>query len=59
MERQHEAQDGIQGQPRGDGGPRRFVRDRIPRGLWIRVVLYGLVGHVFAAFLLLLFQLGE
>ncbi|MDT0305884.1 DUF6126 family protein [Streptomyces sp. DSM 44917] len=37
---------------------RRRVLDRIPRGLWIRVLLYGLVGHVFAAFLILLFELG-
>jgi hypothetical protein len=33
-------------------------RDRIPRGLWIRMLVYGLVGHLFAAFLIFLFSLG-
>ncbi|MFR9726832.1 DUF6126 family protein [Streptomyces sp. MS19] len=51
MERQQETQ--------AAAGQRRFIKDRIPRGLWVRVILYGLAGHLFAAFLLLLFQLGE
>ncbi|GAB2880551.1 DUF6126 family protein [Streptomyces mayteni] len=33
-------------------------RDRIPRGLWIRLLVYGLVGHAFAGFLIFLFSLG-
>ncbi|SOD65342.1 hypothetical protein SAMN06297387_121101 [Streptomyces zhaozhouensis] len=39
---------------------RRETRgEKIPRGLWIRVLLYGLVGHLFAAFLIFLFTVGE
>ncbi|WP_234314068.1 DUF6126 family protein [Streptomyces sp. NBRC 109706] len=34
-------------------------KDTIPRGLWIRVLLYGLVGHLLAAFLVLLFAAGK
>ncbi|MDT0270476.1 DUF6126 family protein [Streptomyces sp. DSM 44915] len=34
-------------------------KDTIPRGLWIRVLLYGLVGHLFAAFLIFLFTVGK
>ncbi|ARQ72009.1 DUF6126 family protein [Streptomyces marincola] len=34
------------------------TRDRIPHGLWIRMLIYGLVGHLFAAFLVFLFSLG-
>ncbi|WP_183091278.1 DUF6126 family protein [Streptomyces radicis] len=36
--------------------PRR--RDRIPQGLWIRVLLHGIAGHLVAAFLIFLFSLG-
>ncbi|MDT0322869.1 MULTISPECIES: DUF6126 family protein [unclassified Streptomyces] len=32
--------------------------ERIPRSLWIRLLAYGLVGHLFAAFLIFLFSLG-
>lgn len=35
-----------------------FVEDRAPRGLILRVFLYVAVGHVFAAFIYLLFTLG-
>jgi hypothetical protein len=35
-----------------------FVEDRAPRGLVLRVFLYVAVGHVFAAFIYLLFTLG-
>ncbi|UED85925.1 DUF6126 family protein [Streptomyces profundus] len=34
-------------------------KDTIPRGLWIRVLLYGLVGHILAGFLVLLFTVGK
>ncbi|WP_206323385.1 DUF6126 family protein [Streptomyces sp. HNM0574] len=34
------------------------VTERIPRGLVIRLVVYLVVGHVFAGFLWLLFALG-
>ncbi|MCZ0985667.1 DUF6126 family protein [Streptomyces diastatochromogenes] len=32
--------------------------ERFPRALWIRLIIYIAVGHVFAAFLYLLFELG-
>ncbi|GAA2249195.1 MULTISPECIES: DUF6126 family protein [Kitasatospora] len=33
---------------------------RLPnRGIWVRIVLYTAAGHVFAAFLFLLFELGK
>ncbi|MEU5312310.1 DUF6126 family protein [Streptomyces sp. NPDC006655] len=32
--------------------------ERFPRSLWIRLIIYIAVGHVFAAFLFLLFTLG-
>ncbi|ONK10297.1 hypothetical protein STBA_10190 [Streptomyces sp. MP131-18] len=44
--------------PEGSGTPQRRVRDRIPRGLWVRMLIYGLVGHLFAGFLVFLFSLG-
>ncbi|GAA1545978.1 MULTISPECIES: DUF6126 family protein [Streptomyces] len=37
---------------------RRFVEDRIPRGLAIRLFVYFVAGHLFAAFVYLLFTLG-
>ncbi|WP_174248422.1 DUF6126 family protein [Streptomyces hoynatensis] len=37
---------------------RRPDKDRIPRGLWVRVLVYGLIGHLFAAFLIFLFAVG-
>ncbi|MEU6086577.1 DUF6126 family protein [Streptomyces sp. NPDC047085] len=32
--------------------------ERFPRALWIRLIIYIAVGHLFAAFLYLLFALG-
>lgn len=32
--------------------------ERFPRSLWIRLIIYIAVGHLFAAFLYLLFELG-
>ncbi|MGK4582362.1 DUF6126 family protein [Kitasatospora sp. HPMI-4] len=29
------------------------------RGIWVRIVLYTVAGHVFAGFLFLLFELGN
>jgi hypothetical protein len=37
---------------------RRFVEDKIPRGLAVRVFIYVVAGHLFAAFVFLLFTLG-
>ncbi|MFI6034635.1 DUF6126 family protein [Streptomyces sp. NPDC051315] len=34
------------------------IEERFPRGLWIRLIVYLAVGHVFAAFLWLLFEVG-
>ncbi|MGN5381423.1 small hydrophobic protein [Streptomyces sp. MUSC 14] len=31
---------------------------KFPRSLWIRLIIYIAVGHVFAAFLYLLFAIG-
>ncbi|MEV0844608.1 DUF6126 family protein [Streptomyces sp. NPDC049954] len=39
-------------------GVRRFVEDKIPRGLAIRLFVYIVAGHGLAAFLYLLFELG-
>ncbi|MGP4115420.1 DUF6126 family protein [Streptomyces sp. 4N509B] len=40
------------------GTDRRRDTGRIPRGLWVRMLIYGFVGHLFAAFLIFLFSLG-
>ncbi|MGX1886707.1 DUF6126 family protein [Streptomyces sp. NPDC055287] len=37
---------------------RRFIEDKIPRGLAIRLFVYFVAGHLFAAFVYLLFTLG-
>ncbi|MBT2400741.1 DUF6126 family protein [Streptomyces sp. ISL-100] len=37
---------------------RRFVEEKIPGGLAIRVFVYVVAGHLFAAFVFLLFTLG-
>ncbi|NEA39440.1 small hydrophobic protein [Streptomyces sp. SID11385] len=37
---------------------RRFVEDKIPTGLWVRVFVYVVAAHGVAAFLYLLFTLG-
>ncbi|MBT2530355.1 hypothetical protein J7E91_34670 [Streptomyces sp. ISL-99] len=44
--------------PGGKTAARRFVEDKIPRGLAIRVFMYVVAGHLFAAFVYLLFTLG-
>ncbi|MFE9394359.1 DUF6126 family protein [Streptomyces flavidovirens] len=44
--------------PEGKTTARRFVEDKIPRGLAIRVFVYVVAGHLFAAFVYLLFTLG-
>ncbi len=38
--------------------PRRSLEDRFPRGLWVRLIIYIAVGHLLAAFIYLLFELG-
>ncbi|WP_167367987.1 DUF6126 family protein [Streptomyces agglomeratus] len=45
-------------QPEEKAAARRFVEDRIPRGLAVRVFVYVVAGHLFAAFVYLLFTLG-
>ncbi|KAB1981785.1 DUF6126 family protein [Streptomyces sp. NPDC048404] len=34
------------------------MEDRFPRALWVRLIIYVAVGHLFAAFIYLLFTLG-
>lgn len=34
------------------------MEEKLPRGLWIRLIIYVAVGHLFAAFIYLLFSLG-
>ncbi|WP_235967531.1 DUF6126 family protein [Streptomyces mesophilus] len=40
------------------GGARRFIEDKFPRGLVIRLFVYLIAGHFFAFFVYLLFVLG-
>jgi hypothetical protein len=34
------------------------IEEKFPRALWVRLIIYIAVGHVFAAFLYLLFAVG-
>ncbi|MCX4671680.1 DUF6126 family protein [Streptomyces sp. NBC_01381] len=34
------------------------MEEKFPRGLWVRLIVYVAVGHLFAAFIYLLFSLG-
>jgi Family of unknown function (DUF6126) len=34
------------------------LEDKFPRALWVRLIIYIAVGHVFAAFIYLLFEVG-
>ncbi|MEU3978905.1 DUF6126 family protein [Streptomyces sp. NPDC026672] len=34
------------------------LEEKFPRSLWIRLIIYIAVGHLFAAFLYLLFAIG-
>ncbi|MFD5157294.1 DUF6126 family protein [Streptomyces hawaiiensis] len=34
------------------------MEERLPRGLWVRLLIYLVLGHVFAAFVYLLFAVG-
>lgn len=38
--------------------PRRSIEERFPRALWVRLIVYIAVGHLLAAFIFLLFELG-
>ncbi|WP_233414827.1 DUF6126 family protein [Streptomyces sp. N35] len=44
--------------PESRGGTRRFIEDKFPRGLVIRLFVYLIAGHFFAFFVYLLFVLG-
>lgn len=37
---------------------RRSMEEKFPRALWVRLIIYVAVGHVFAAFIYLLFEVG-
>lgn len=34
------------------------IEDKIPRALWVRLFVYVVVGHVFAAFIYFLFEMA-
>jgi hypothetical protein len=34
------------------------MEEKFPRALWIRLIVYIAVGHLFAGFIFLLFQVG-
>ncbi|MDT0463411.1 DUF6126 family protein [Streptomyces gibsoniae] len=34
------------------------IEDKFPRALWVRLIIYIAVGHLFAAFIWLLFSVG-
>ncbi|MFD4791173.1 DUF6126 family protein [Streptomyces sp. NPDC058459] len=36
----------------------RDIEDKLPPALWVRVIIYVVLGHLLAAFLYLLFTLG-
>ncbi|MEV0318387.1 DUF6126 family protein [Streptomyces sp. NPDC050659] len=36
----------------------KSLEEKFPRGLWVRLIVYVAVGHLFAAFIYLLFSLG-
>ncbi|MFI6334243.1 DUF6126 family protein [Streptomyces sp. NPDC050535] len=38
--------------------PRRSMEDKLPPALWVRLLIYVAVGHLFAGFVYLLFTLG-
>jgi hypothetical protein len=41
-----------------DPATRRRMVEKFPRALWVRLIIYIAVGHLFAAFIFLLFELG-
>lgn len=49
-----------QPQPEPAGPPERrmVLQEKFPRALWVRLIIYVAVGHVFAFFVYLLFVLG-
>ncbi|MFI9645425.1 DUF6126 family protein [Streptomyces sp. NPDC052040] len=34
------------------------IEDKFPRSLWVRLIIYLAVGHLFAGFIWLLFEMG-
>ncbi|MDH6212914.1 DUF6126 family protein [Streptomyces pseudovenezuelae] len=36
----------------------RDMEEKFPRALWVRLIVYIAVGHLFAAFMFLLFEIG-
>ncbi|MBW8699325.1 hypothetical protein MBT84_06965 [Streptomyces sp. MBT84] len=37
---------------------RRDMEEKFPRALWVRLIIYIAVGHLFAGFIYLLFEVG-
>jgi hypothetical protein len=42
----------------GEQPARRDIEDKLPRGIWVRVLVYVFAGHALAAFIYMLFTLG-
>ncbi|GGO37241.1 hypothetical protein GCM10012286_10380 [Streptomyces lasiicapitis] len=47
-----------QSEPAARPERRMVMQDKFPRALWVRLIIYVAVGHVFAFFVYLLFVLG-
>ncbi len=45
-------------QPQPQPERRMVLQEKFPRALWVRLIIYVAVGHVFAFFVYLLFVLG-
>ncbi|MEU1150456.1 DUF6126 family protein [Streptomyces sp. NPDC005863] len=45
-------------EPARDTPARNTMEEKFPRALWVRLIIYVAVGHLFAAFIYLLFELG-
>ncbi|GGV33974.1 hypothetical protein GCM10010277_18900 [Streptomyces longisporoflavus] len=46
------------GQDSAPAKKKMSLEEKFPRGLWVRLIVYVAVGHLFAAFIYLLFTLG-
>ncbi|GHE79900.1 hypothetical protein GCM10018785_55000 [Streptomyces longispororuber] len=45
-------------EPEPQPARRMAMEEKFPRGLWVRLIVYVAVGHLFAGFVYLLFVLG-
>jgi uncharacterized protein DUF6126 len=44
--------------PEPERPARRDLEEKLPRGIWVRLLVYVFAGHIVAAFIYLLFTLG-